>query len=413
MYKKIFVVLMGLLLASCSPSTVSEDDVENEESSFKNEELEIADDVKIRRDYVEFIQSLDDGIKNSMEDEENFAYSTLGLSIPLSVATNFAKGDDRAVIFQSLGIDPSMDLAKEAGILQYRSQGDEGEKAIEYNNSLWINQSKPIIPEELKKDALKFQGEVYALNFDETADEKYQEWQEEVFGETLSSRQFSDDDALFLANGLEFNASFFNPFEQDDTREGEFFNDNGSTSTVDMMHQKISAAYENVDNYERIILPMDQGFFTTIILPKEGKFDEVLDNLKDIRRKDLPEYQTVQLALPRMEMKQSVELGDSLKEGPLAPLFEFYDNHISKEQIKITDIGQSSLMELHEQGISVKALSEISIDTKSMIPETDLSMIVNRPFILMVEKDVDTDHKGMNLPVYTMGIRDMTTLVND
>lgn len=387
--------------------------MENEESSFKNEELEIADDVKIRRDYVEFIQSLDDGIKNSMEDEENFAYSTLGLSIPLSVATNFAKGDDRAVIFQSLGIDPSMDLAKEAGILQYRSQGDEGEKAIEYNNSLWINQSKPIIPEELKKDALKFQGEVYALNFDETADEKYQEWQEEVFGETLSSRQFSDDDALFLANGLEFNASFFNPFEQDDTREGEFFNDNGSTSTVDMMHQKISAAYENVDNYERIILPMDQGFFTTIILPKEGKFDEVLDNLKDIRRKDLPEYQTVQLALPRMEMKQSVELGDSLKEGPLAPLFEFYDNHISKEQIKITDIGQSSLMELHEQGISVKALSEISIDTKSMIPETDLSMIVNRPFILMVEKDVDTDHKGMNLPVYTMGIRDMTTLVND
>jgi serpin B len=85
-----------------------------------------------------------------------------------------------------------------------------------------------------------------------------------------------------IANATYFKSFWTVPFEKLKTEEKPFYNQDGSTSKVQMMHQKeLSLNYTHTSDYEFVRLPYSNGAFSMdIMLPKEGvDIEDVIESL--------------------------------------------------------------------------------------------------------------------------------------
>src|SRR5690606_6230410 len=125
----------------------------------------------------------------------------------------------------------------------------------------------------------------------------------------------TSDSRLVLANAIYFYGGWLDTFDAENTADDDFTLLDGSTVSVPFMNQQEFFGYGAGEGYQLIELPYaGSGFAFTMILPDDGKFGEVEENLNPgslaTAMAELGSRELI-LAMPKFEFEFSASLADA------------------------------------------------------------------------------------------------------
>ncbi|MEM6430686.1 MAG: serpin family protein, partial [Deinococcota bacterium] len=253
--------------------------------------------------------------------EDNLFVSPFSISLALAMTYGGANGETATQMQDVLGFDlPARDLANLLGDLSDNLESREG-FTLNLANALWAQQDSRFEPEFLLMSRLDYGATLRNLDFrtaSTDARRTINAWVNQatngIIPELLPSSAVTPDTRLILTNAIYFNALWQFPFDPDAT-EVNPFNAFGRESLVPTMRQMRQFTYSEGDSYQTLRLPY-QGETTSmmIVLPREGAFTTVSDNLASIYETALANQSTrrVNVELPRFEMRSSFDLATIL-----------------------------------------------------------------------------------------------------
>ena len=214
----------------------------------------------------------------------------------------------------------------------------------------------------------------------------------------LAPNDVTSDTRLVLTNTIYFNASWGIPFDPDDTYDGTFYLEDGSTVTVPMMipeagygeNGEIYAAAEGSD-YQAVELPYyGDAFSMVIIIPDSGRFgtfeqnldssviDEILNNL---------EVREVTLRMPKFECESRCNLSETLSEMGMPDAFTpgvaDFSGMDGTLNLFIGKVIHQASITIDESGTAAAAATAVLMYGTSA-PDDPLEITVDRPFIYMI-----------------------------
>lgn len=260
----------------------------------------------------------------------NWTLSPYSARLCLAMLANGAKGETQAELLDALRID---DLALFNQIAQEQNafySGLERIMTMQISNSVWLNQSW-------------FDGKgAFLPSFVRTMDENYHATVEEVTNEdsvecvnawanektngkiptilTEDNREF----VTALVNAVYFKAAWASEFPENRTEKADFTNADGTTGTVDMMHQTSGFGYYSTPGVEA--LKMDYRNYAVDNEDGDG-FERFIDadlSMYLIKADDAIDVQhlldsaefvsgDVEVSVPKFKVEYGAALDDALK----------------------------------------------------------------------------------------------------
>ncbi len=199
---------------------------------------------------------------------------------------------------------------------------------------------------------------------------------------------------LVLTNAIYFNAAWYWDFWEGNTAPADFTLIDGSTVTVDMMHQTNSFGYKEGDGYQAIEM-LYRGSQTSmvVLLPSEGTFKDIEDSLDTAMLNDIIaglERQKVELSFPKYEFESEFNLNDALADlgMPLAFTGQADFSGITEaDKLWLSAVVHKSFVTVDEKGTEAAAATAAIMEmSAAMDPPV---MTVDRPFIFLI-RDIPT-----------------------
>jgi serpin B len=201
---------------------------------------------------------------------------------------------------------------------------------------------------------------------------------------------------LVLANAIYFNAHWQHQFAESATRDGVFHLLDGSTVTVPMMRQEENFSYTEGDTYQAVRLPyLGNEFAMTILLPKEGQFEDFESELDTQTLKDITdtfESKRVVLTLPKFQFESSFLLNQALSEMGMPTAFSGgadFSGMTGNKELFIGAVLHKSFVSVDEKGTEAAAVTAVIITVVSMPPPATVNFTADRPFIFLIQ-DIET-----------------------
>jgi serpin B len=200
---------------------------------------------------------------------------------------------------------------------------------------------------------------------------------------------------LILTNAIYFNAAWQNPFEKNNTTDGDFHLLDGGTITVPMMRQTESFGYAEASGYQAIELPYDGGELSMVILlPEAGEFDSFEGSLTSQQVDDIIgrlEYQPMALSMPKFEYESSFGLKKALTDLGMGLAFTpdaDFSGMDGERDLFIQDVLHKAFVSVDEAGTEAAAATAVIVGTTS-VPAEPIELKVDRPFIFLI-RDIET-----------------------
>lgn len=164
--------------------------------------------------------------------------------------------------------------------------------------------------------------------------------------------------ALILANATYFNAKWSMPFNGRDTKPYTFYNENNTTTEVDMKNKSMPALIYADDEIEAAELTYGRGYFSMIIvMPKDIKSQ--ISNKTDwwgVHNK-LIKADKVKIFLPKFKIQNNwTDMKDACQQMGINKIFDFSPN----ASIIGTQIAQDVMIEVNENGTKAAAASHFN-----------------------------------------------------
>ena len=272
---------------------------------------------------------------------------------------------------------------------------------VKFANSLWVDKQYELKPE--------FEAQIHELgNFDVfKADFKFnfsstianiQNWMNAVFQteyktELLNRLVPRTNFALFSIVDLDL--AWSEHFNSDITKPDTFYSFY-NTEVLDFMSQEVYYSFHENNVFRYLEIPYVQKFFTFgILLPIENTpaaFQKTLDNLNLLYADMGCESTLIDLKLPKIGIKNTIELISMLKKMGLTYLFDVncdLSNMLMEERgMCVTEGIQESAFEINEKGTKVKTIT--MFDSRDMagiggVEPIPLPFYVNHPFIFIIK----------------------------
>ena len=309
---------------------------------------------------------------------ENFTISPLSLSEALAIASNGANGDTRKQIAEIIGVNG---MSKETVNETFNSLNDylanaDSKTTFSIANSVWIDEDFEVKPEFLNDK--KLIGETFYQNLSSTKTmNDFNNWCDTKTNGCIKkvlSEPLSGDCMMVIANALYFKGMWKYQFDKDNTTEKDFNNSDGTKSKVKMMSQKCKFLAYSGENMDMVELPYgNENFCMDVILPHEGKnLDECMKDftlntflyeyVKDSKQTD------VVVQMPRMKLECTKSLVKPLKAMGMTDAFldgkaDF--TGISDSRIFISDVKQSTYVNVDEEGTEAAAVTTVELTQKA------------------------------------------------
>ena len=309
---------------------------------------------------------------------ENFTISPLSLSEALAIASNGANGDTRKQIAEIIGVNG---MSKETVNETFNSLNDylanaDSKTTFSIANSVWIDEDFEVKPEFLNDK--KLIGETFHQNLSSTKTmNDFNNWCDTKTNGCIKkvlSEPLSGDCMMVIANALYFKGMWKYQFDKDNTTEKDFNNSDGTKSKVKMMSQKCKFLAYSGENMDMVELPYgNENFCMDVILPHEGKnLDECMKDftlntflyeyVKDSKQTD------VVVQMPRMKLECTKSLVKPLKAMGMTDAFldgkaDF--TGISDSRIFISDVKQSTYVNVDEEGTEAAAVTTVELTQKA------------------------------------------------
>jgi serpin B len=196
---------------------------------------------------------------------------------------------------------------------------------------------------------------------------------------------------LVLANAVYFKAAWLNPFSKDATQPGSFRLPDGTSVDVPMMHERAELRAMEGSGYRAVELPYaGRQLSMLILLPDEGKFDEVeteLDPAMSEGTVNALQPGEVNLTLPKFKFEWTAnDLPESFKALGMTDAFldsADFSGMTGQPELHIGAILHKAFVGVDEEGTEAAAATVVIMD-KEAPPMNPVDFRVDRPFFFLI-----------------------------
>ena len=329
----------------------------------------------------------------------NSLYSPISLYMALSMAAETANGETQEEILRVLNMD-SIDMVRsETGKLFRKLYYHNEIGKLSLGNSIWLNKDVRFNINTLDLLAKDYYASSFSLDFnDNESSKKISKWVSNQIGGKLKNRyddfSLNQDDVMTLVSTIYFYDEWVDRFNINDTKEDEFYLEDGNIVKSDFMNMKYgSHSFVGVDGYTVSHLNLKNNGRMIFILPDEGLspfdiisdpqlLDEAINSLSTDKRK----MGEVIFKIPKFKFLSKLKLKDICEELGIKEIFQETSDFTSLSDTKplfISDINQSSTISIDEKGVEATAYTKIDYAGAAQ-PNGRAEMILNRPFIFAI-----------------------------
>lgn len=234
------------------------------------------------------------------------------------------------------------------------------------------------------------------------AEKTSKDLQNRVLNEVLLAPDYDESLASVIVNATRFYGKWEKPFEKDMTQEGDFITLDNSTVKKDVMQAgdllKIGYEDELVTAGAKALESKNEDSFVYFISPKkwdDKSLKEVAKNIPNIVRdihnfevqnsnSKAKYYDTVFVAVPKMDIESRIELDEVEKNNGGSELFSPFNERdtikrigVESAPLQISKITQVAKMRMDEEEIEAKAVTEMKKELTAMIPEEKIILEID------------------------------------
>lgn len=239
---------------------------------------------------------------------------------------------------------------------------------------------------------------------------KVNEWaKEKTHGkieDLLPAGSVDNGTRVVIANALYFKGAWKKPFDEESTKEGEFFLLDGKTIQVPMMHTTKKQYVKDFSTFKALRLPYSAGsdkraFSMFILLPHEKNGLDSLE--KDLDFKTLAEdlkhvtseVPIKEFALPKFKISCGFEVPDALKTlglalpfGAEADLTEMVDSPLA-DKLYVSNMYHKTFVEVNEKGTEAAAATGATITLRGLPMFQDpIDFVCDHPFLFVIKEEL-------------------------
>lgn len=367
----------------------------------------------------------DEMIKRFLQKEGNVLYSPATMQLALCILGYITTGKSKQEVLQVLGVDEEglIKLANEltdtfnksdfvdSGWVYINKDSENTltkETVCTLASSLWLNEECEYNEEklaDLKKtiDTDAFIGNASTEKFNSELQEWLNNKTNNMLAESVSNIKLPEDLVLAIFSALYFKAKWdILKFDKKDTKKDKFYTSVGGYITTDFMNTEFQTYVHRGEKYTGVSLPLKGGFNINFLLPNEGtKPRELLENkeaMAYLSQENIEDFGrfTVELKIPRFDIKANIDLLNTLKELGFKNLVDEYNGdftELCQEPVYISDGKQLNRMIVKEEGVEVASITGFWMKCCLSVAPPKIKFTLDRPFLVSVTGE------GSNIPL--------------
>jgi serpin B len=334
---------------------------------------------------------------------ENLMVSPLSVALALGMTYNGAGGTTRDAMKEALQLGNMTDDEINAS---YKSIIDQLLKLdpkviLNIANSIWYKLNFPVQNDFIQLNKEYYYAEVNELDFyAPDASDIINGWVNKETKGLIPSiiDNIPSDAVMYLINAIYFKGVWMYEFDPEDTRERDFFSENGSTQKVEMMQLEGDIMCTANDLFDAISLPYGEGQFNMfIMLPKQGKktgdIVAALDNTNWNTWLGSLVKQNVVVKLPKFKFEFFRLLNDDLINMGMGIAFNKDSADFSginpDRQLFISRVLHKTFIEVNEEGTEAAAVTAVEISETSYNPNEPkvIYFTADHPFLFAIREN--------------------------
>jgi len=265
--------------------------------------------------------------------EKNVFFSPWSIYTALAMTYEGARGRTAEEMESVLHLPEDDDVRRPSFAWIHNRLNENEEYELESANALWAQEGHSFLDSYFGIIENYYGGEIANLDFENGAEEARKainDWVSEKTGgrieELIEEGMLTPLTRLVLTNAIYFKGEWAKQFDEDATRPENFWVGPGRTVEVPMMSLTGEFNYMETEEFEALEMPYEGGDLSMLILLPKTRFG-LSDLEKDIGPSLLNEIrgglreQTVDVYMPRFELRTDYELSDALKEMGMASAF--------------------------------------------------------------------------------------------
>ncbi len=332
---------------------------------------------------------------------------------PLSIYTalnmvyngaNAATKDSMSAALQLSGINIS-DLNNVCKVLINQLPSEDKKVQFSIANSIWYDQSNfQPLPAFLQTINNYYNASVQALNFsDASATGTINKWVAQKTNNKIPTiiDRINPGDLMYLINAIYFNGAWQSAFKTSDTYNDVFHLQDGSTSSVPFMHQRMAAKFFTDSTLSMVELPYGGGksYSMYVVLPntEQSVYNFASSLNADMLASDISQMYTTTLniTLPKWEYTYSIDdmnpelalLGMNITLHPGADFSNMYK--ASQVQPYISRAIHKAYIKVDEQGTEAAAATAVGMGFTAVMNPAAIK--ADHPFLYaIIEKQTGT-----------------------
>ncbi len=385
--RNIFLIIGVMLVFPVFPAC----DKEEEQVKPLNLPLKTAEVIKADNSFgLDLYKNLAENAKEGT----NLMISPLSVSQALAMTYNGANGDTKTAMedaMRTAGIERDelneLNKALITALLEH-----DPKVILEIANSIWYRQEYEVVPDFITRNKTYYNADVRPADFsDPGCKDIINGWVDEKTHGKITEivKEIKPESFMFLINAIYFKGVWTFEFDKKDTREQDFYLEDGSSVQVDMMNQEVDLNMLSNDLFTSIELPYGKGNWRMFLfLPLDGK------NLKDIENQlteqnwanwmsSYQEAKEVKLYLPRFKFAYEESLKSALAAMGMDVVFTDmadFTGILPAGYLKISDVKHKTFIEVNEEGTEAAAVTSVEIEFTSI----GNFISFNRPFLFAI-----------------------------
>ena len=329
------------------------------------------------------------------DDRANVVLSPLSASMALGMTMNGADGSTFDAMRSTLGFaGMSQAEINEAyrGLIELLTELDP---VVQFDiaNAIWANDDVTIDADFLTRVQDAFAAQTESRDFsDGSALDDINDWvSEQTNGEIDSILDALDPQlVMLLVNAIYFDGAWTHEFDPDDTRQADFFREEGGPVNVEMMSiSDVEFPLGGGFDYQAVELPYGgEAFSMLVVVPgddprafaaslDEARWTEILNSLTP--------QEVDAVSIPKFELSYDTYLNDALMEMGMDVAFrpgaDFSRLSPVGNGLCIDFVRQKTFIEVDERGTRAAAVTGVGIGPTSFI-----GLSADRPFVFAIRE---------------------------
>ncbi|MEM9464255.1 MAG: serpin family protein [Actinomycetota bacterium] len=333
----------------------------------------------------------------------NLTVSPMSVAVALSMVEPGAVDSARQQLQTVLGIsDPEAFHAAMNALEQdleartpgrFGSDDDPGEITIGVANAAYLQQGYPFESSYLEAIGSNYGPVLHEVDFPSDPDAVAREIND--FVAQATNDQITDlvadgvirpETVLALVNALYLKASWLETFDPALTTDDTFTLLDGTNVTVPIMHGSSSSSAQG-DGWIGATKSYVGNLQAEFILPDEGRFDDVADDLAAVFREfDQNRTAGAALGLPKLETRTSIELTPTLRTLGLTAPFENGGllGVADDPRLVVDQVVHETFVAMDEDGTEAAAATVVLVYATSGPPKPPVPVVLDRPYLYRI-----------------------------